>query len=65
MWPTALAAERDARQRAEAERDRLRGLVERAFEEGFNEGINDVMRSRGGKTWYDSRARASLGEPET
>jgi len=37
-------------------------LVERAFNEGFGEGTNDVLRSRGGKTWYDSRSRKRLAE---
>ena len=37
-------------------------LVERAFHEGFSEGMNDVLRRSGGKTWYDSRSRKRLAE---
>ena len=37
-------------------------LVERAFNEGFSEGMNDVLRRSGGKTWYDSRSRKRLAE---
>ena len=37
-------------------------LVERAFNEGFGEGMNDVLRHSGGKTWYDSRSRKRLEE---
>lgn len=37
-------------------------LVERAFNEGVGEGMNDVLRQSGGKTWYDSRSRKRLAE---
>jgi len=37
-------------------------LVECSFNEGFGEGMNDVLLSRGGKTWYDSRSRKRLAE---
>ena len=37
-------------------------LVERAFNEGFGEGMNDVLRQSGGKTWYDSNSRKRLAE---
>ena len=37
-------------------------LVERAFNEGFGEGMNDLLRQSGGKTWYDSRSRKRLAE---
>jgi len=37
-------------------------LVEQAFNEGFREGMNDVLRRPGGKTWYDSNSRKRLAE---
>lgn len=45
---------------AEAKLERAVELVEGAFNEGFGEGMNDVLRQRGGKTWYDSRSRKRL-----
>jgi len=37
-------------------------LVNTAFNEGFGEGMNDVMRRRGGKSWYESRSRKRIAE---
>lgn len=37
-------------------------LVGRAFNEGFIEGMNDVLRKGGGKSWHESRSRTTLAE---
>jgi hypothetical protein len=40
--------------------ERLRHLVEKAYNEGFGEGMNDVLRQSGGTSWYDSRSRKAI-----
>lgn len=52
----------EAQQRLEAKLAKAVELVERAFNEGVGEGMNDVLRQSGGKTWYDSRSRNRLAE---
>jgi len=47
---------------AEAKLAKAVELVERSFNEGFGEGMDDVLRQRGGKTWYDSHSRKRLAE---
>uniref|UniRef100_A0A6H2A4V8 Uncharacterized protein n=1 Tax=viral metagenome TaxID=1070528 RepID=A0A6H2A4V8_9ZZZZ len=47
---------------ARAEVERLRGLVETAYNEGFNEGMNEVQRYKGGASFYDSKSRQALEE---
>ena len=39
-------------------------LVKGAFNEGFGEGMADLMRQSGGKTWHESRSRKRLAELE-
>ena len=50
-----------------AENEALRGkqavlvaLVQKAYHEGFGEGIKEHTTRRGGKGWYESRARAAI-----
>jgi hypothetical protein len=39
---------------------KLVALVQKAYHEGFGEGIKEHTTHRGGKGWYESRARAQL-----
>lgn len=49
-------------ERLEGERDRLRILVQRAYNEGFSEGTKEHTHFNGGKCWVESKACAALGE---
>ena len=45
---------------------RLTALVKSAYNEGFNEGMNEVQRVSGGKTWLDyPKSRLALRELKT
>lgn len=62
-WPEfKLAGGKSRIQELEAKLAKAVELVERAFNEGFIEGTNDVLRQSGGKSWYDSRSRKQLAE---
>ena len=39
---------------------KLVALVQKAYHEGFVEGIKEHTTRRGGKGWYESRARAAI-----
>lgn len=56
---------RDAVSEKDKEIERLRHLVEKAFNEGFGEGMNDVLRQSGGTSWYDSRSRKAIRNRNT
>lgn len=43
-----------------ADNARLSALVQRAYNEGFSEGMREHTSSRGGKPWMDSRARTAM-----
>jgi hypothetical protein len=63
--PSVMEYMRHWEGRAEAAEDKLAKAVElvnTAFNEGFGEGMNDVMRRRGGKSWYESRSRKRIAE---
>lgn len=53
----AAQADRDRLQR---EVERLACLVKRAYNEGFLEGMDEVKRDRGGKSWGESKSRTAL-----
>jgi len=59
-----LAEDRATITTLRATNERLRNLVQSAYNEGFTEGMKEHTHSRGGKPWPDSRARAALQEPE-
>jgi hypothetical protein len=41
---------------------KLAALVQKAYHEGFGEGIKEHTTHRGGKGWHESRARAAVEE---
>jgi hypothetical protein len=43
-----------------ADNARLSALVQRAYNEGFGEGMREHTSSRGGKPWMDSAARTAM-----
>lgn len=55
-----LDAERAAREAAERRVRELEALVQRAYIEGFTEGMREHTSRNGGKPWLDSKAKAAL-----
>lgn len=45
-----------------AENERLRKLVQSAFNEGVTSGMDEYRKFNGGVTWYDSKSCAALSE---
>ena len=50
--------------RLRAANERLRGMVQEAYNAGFGQGMKDATSSRGAKTWVDSRFPALLATLE-
>lgn len=45
-----------------AEIERLRKMVKDAYIDGFDEGMREVLESKGGIYWYDSKFKRALEE---
>lgn len=56
------SADRIVCDQAADEIERLRNMVKDAYNDGFHEGMREVLESKGGIPWFDSRWRREFEE---